>query len=55
MIEKLLLTVPETMGSLGIGRSTIFTLFKNGTIPTVKIGSRRFVRATDLAKYVESL
>ena len=55
MTAPLLLTVPEAARSLGLGRSTLFAMIAAGTIPAVKVGGARRVRASDLAAFVADL
>ncbi|GAA2230007.1 helix-turn-helix domain-containing protein [Herbiconiux moechotypicola] len=54
-MDALLITPTEAAKSLGIGRSTIYELMAAGQIPSVKIGSSRRIRTSDLARYVDSL
>ena len=54
--ERLLLTVPQVADALGgLARSYVYVLLSRGDIPTVKIGKRTLIRATDLDNYVKSL
>jgi hypothetical protein len=48
-------SVPETHQRLRISRAGLYTLFRSGDLPSVKLGARRVVRAGDLRKYLESL
>ncbi|PZE73448.1 transcriptional regulator [Curtobacterium sp. MCBD17_019] len=54
-MEPLLLTPAEAAKALGIGRSTLYALLADGTLPSVKIGAARRVRSSDLRRYVDSL
>ena len=51
----LLYTPTEAAKLLSIGRSSLYELMADGTIPSVKIGSSRRIRRTDLEAYVDSL
>lgn len=54
--ERLLLSIPQVGDALGgIARSYVYVLLSRGEIPTVKIGRRTMVRASDLDAYVKSL
>ena len=52
---KLLYTPVEAARALGIGRSTIYLLLADGTIPSVRIGASRRIRARDLGAFTEAL
>ncbi len=54
-MENYLLTVRESSKALGIGRSTLYGLVMNGDIKSIKIGSSRRIKRSDLEAYVESL
>lgn len=54
-MEKLLLTAEEAAGLLGIGRTAVFRLMRQGELSGVLIGaSRRFPRA-EIDAYVGRL
>jgi excisionase family DNA binding protein len=53
--ERMLLSLLEVQHRLSLGRSTLYQLLRDGRIPCVKIGRRRFGTATALADYIESL
>lgn len=45
-MEPVLLPIwPDTAQLLGVGRSTVFRLIKEGKLPTVRLGRRRLVPA----------
>jgi len=46
-------SVEEAAAMLGVGRTCIFFLIKEGQIKSVKIGRRRVVPATELASFLE--
>jgi excisionase family DNA binding protein len=53
--QPLLLGVPEVVKALGLGRSTVLKMLYAGTVPSVRVGTRRLVRAADLQAYVAGL
>jgi len=50
-----LLTPEEAAGRLRIGRTFIYSLLRQGAIPSVKIGRARRVRVRDVDEYVRNL
>jgi excisionase family DNA binding protein len=50
-----LLTPEEAARRLRIGRTFIYSLLREGAIPSVKIGRVRRVRVRDLDEYVRTL
>ena len=55
MQDPRLLTVVEVAGVLGIGRSKVYELLYRGELKSVKIGSCRRVRYSDLGDFVRYL
>jgi len=55
MPATMLLTVEETAVQLRIARRRVFEILRDGTLPSVKIGSSRRIRSTDLSTYVANL
>jgi excisionase family DNA binding protein len=53
--ERVLLTVEEAAGRLGIGRTTAFALVKSGEIASVQIGRLRRVSADAVSEYAARL
>ena len=51
----LLLTVPETAGVLGIGRSTVYEMIARGDLVVVHIGRSCRVPVSAIAAYVDRL
>jgi excisionase family DNA binding protein len=49
------LSIAETTRILGIGRSTLYNLIKDGRLPVRKLGKRTLVLREDLNKFVASL
>jgi excisionase family DNA binding protein len=52
---RFLLSVTEAADILGISRAYAYRLVAAGDLPTVRIGSLRRVRISDLVAYVDSL
>jgi excisionase family DNA binding protein len=48
-----LLTVPEACQQLRVSRWLFYQLVQQRRLPTVKIGSRRFVAVADLQAFIE--
>ena len=55
MRDPRLLTVIEIAGVLGVGRSKVYELLYCGELKSVKIGSSRRVRFSDLGDFVRYL
>jgi excisionase family DNA binding protein len=53
--RRLLLTVDQAADRLSLGRTSMYSLINSGTVPSVKIGRSRRVRAEDLEAYITSL
>lgn len=53
--HRLVLTIEEAARRLGIGRTTMYALIKNGDIRTVTIGRLRRVPVRCLDDYVSNL
>lgn len=47
-----LLTVPEAATAMRVGRTTVYSLLKLGELRSVKVASRRFVTATEVARFI---
>jgi excisionase family DNA binding protein len=52
---RLLLTVEEAANRLGIGRTLMYTLVKDGEVESVHIGRLRRIPADALPRYLEQL
>ena len=52
---QLLLTVAQAAAALNISRTRLFELFRNGQLPSVKLGRVTRVRVSDLECFVSSL
>ena len=55
MTEKLLLSIPEVMETLGLGRSLVMEMLLDGRIASVKIGRRRLCTSQAIETYVAGL
>jgi excisionase family DNA binding protein len=55
MSTRLLLTPTEAAQALGIGRSKLYELLRDGVVPSVTIGACRRIIADDLRAVIESL
>lgn len=51
----LVLTVPEVIDVLGIGRNTVYEIIRTGGLPSRRIGKRSPIRVLkrDLIRYLE--
>lgn len=52
---RLLLTVEEAADRLGIGRTLMYALVKNGEVESVQLGRLRRIPADALPRYLERL
>jgi excisionase family DNA binding protein len=52
--QQELLTVDETIRVLRLGRTRVNEMLRGGELPSIKIGHRRFVRRTDLERFLEA-
>ncbi len=52
--EPLTISIEDGAALLGIGRTTMFKLMKEGAIPTIKIRNSRRVRTADVVAYLDS-
>ena len=53
--SKLLLSVTDASIALQISRSSVYSLFRAGTLAFVKIGARRLVEAKELDAFIERM
>lgn len=53
--EKLLYTPEEAAQALGISRSSLYLLMGDGSLESVRLGSRRRIPAAALKSFVSSL
>lgn len=54
-MTKLALTIPEAVAMSGIGRSSLYAVFKSGGIRPRKQGKRTLVIFAELEAYINSL
>lgn len=54
-MEKLLLTPEETAEVMGIGRSKVYELLREGALESVRIGGSRRVPTAAVEEYVRRL
>jgi excisionase family DNA binding protein len=45
-------SVPEATAALGLGRNTIYDLISSGRLHSIKVGSRRIIRAFALREFL---
>lgn len=50
-----MLTVPEACERLRISKWTLYRLIQSGRLTSVKIGSRRLISVSSIAKFIEQL
>jgi excisionase family DNA binding protein len=48
-------SIPDAADMLGIGRSKLYKLLDEGSLPTVSIGRRRLIAHADLVAFVDML
>ncbi len=48
-------SIAEAARRLGVGRSTLYALFRDGRLTPLKIGRRTVVAASDLDRFVADL
>jgi excisionase family DNA binding protein len=51
---KRLLSAEDLARELGVGRTTAYSLLWSGTIPSMKVGSLRKVRRSDVDAFIEA-
>jgi excisionase family DNA binding protein len=54
-MEKLAVTIPEAVELSGLGRSTLYKMFREGRLRPRKAGKRTLIVLEDLKRLVESL
>lgn len=52
LVEKLLLTIPETAEVLRVHKATVYRLFDRGELRWVNVGSRRLVTRAEVDRFV---
>lgn len=51
-MQQLLLTVPQAANRLGISRSTLYLLLRNGDITAIKIGRSVRIAVAELERWI---
>ena len=54
-LTRLAYSVEEAAAIIGISRRTVYELLRTGQLRSVKIGSRRLIRHTDLERFIDEL
>jgi excisionase family DNA binding protein len=54
-MDTLLLRIPEAAAQLGISRAKLYELITDGSLPSIRLGGCRRIRACDLDDFVEAL
>ncbi|MGV0738183.1 helix-turn-helix domain-containing protein [Mycobacterium syngnathidarum] len=52
LVEKLLLTIPETAEVLRVHKATVYRLFDKGELRWVNVGSRRLVTRAEVDRFI---
>jgi excisionase family DNA binding protein len=55
MQDNPMLSVAQAVRILGIGRSTLYTLIKEGRLPVRKLGNRTLIMRVDLEQFIAEL
>jgi excisionase family DNA binding protein len=55
MTYQLSVSIPETATLMGVSRTTIYELIKDGLLPCVKVGSRTLIRIEAIDQLLKSL
>lgn len=54
-MTKLAATIPQAMEMTGLGRSSIYRLFKEKKLTPLKAGKRTLIRTTEIEAFINSL
>ncbi len=54
-VDRIAVCVEEAAEMLGLGRSTVFELLKDGSLVSVKVGKRRLIPVRELSAFLERL
>ena len=52
-MEAILCSIPDTAKALGLGRSKVYKLIKDGQLDTARIGRRRLVLASSIRELAD--
>jgi len=55
MQEKYLCSIRETISLMGMGRTSVYGLINDGSLKSVKIGSRRLVRIDSIIALIDQM
>ncbi len=55
MNSRTTFSISEVCKTLGIGRSTLYVLIKEGRLPVRKLGNRTLIMRSDLEDFVSAL
>ncbi|WP_406817394.1 helix-turn-helix domain-containing protein [Mycobacterium sp. M23085] len=47
--------IPDVQKRLGVGRSTVFALMRNGTLRSVKVGRRRLIPEQSIVDFINNV
>ena len=53
--RKLLYSIDEVLEATGLGRTKLFELLANGSIASVRVGTRRLIPASALDSWIDGL
>lgn len=51
--DRLTYSIEQAARALGVGRSLVFTLLKEGQLKSIRVGKRRLVLATELQAFLD--
>lgn len=54
-VDRLAVRVEEAAEMLGLGRSTVFQLLKNGGLVSIKVGKRRLIPIQEINSFIGRL
>ncbi len=52
-IEPILVCIEVAAATLSLSRGTLYTLIREGQLPTVVIGARRLIKVADLRQFAD--
>lgn len=55
MQDNPMLSIAQTVRILGVGRSTLYALIKEGRLPVRKLGKRTLILRADLEQFIAAL
>jgi len=51
-VDRLAVRVEEAAEMLGLGRSTVFELLKDGSLASIKVGKRRLIPIQEITAFI---